>query len=108
MKDTYHLSVTEQEIMDILWEQSEPMRQTALLAAFNERGKNWGRQTLNTILIRLESRGFVCREKRFVWAGHSRMETGILVLEEAAQKYFDGDREKMIQEFRKKAKSVSE
>lgn len=68
----YHLSKTESEIMEKLWTKEGAIKQTQLLDMFNEEGKEWGRQTLNTLLIRLEGRGFVKREKRMVVAACSR------------------------------------
>lgn len=90
MKEKYHLSVTEAQIMEKLWRQEEPIRQTQLLAMFNEEGRDWGRQTLNTLLIRLENRGFVKREHRLVRALYNREQFGILIMEEAAQNFYGG------------------
>lgn len=94
MKDTYHLSGTEQEIMEKIWE--EPMRQTELLEKFNAEGKNWGRQTLNTLIIRLEHRGFVDRKDRIVVPVLSKEEFGLKIIEEAAEQYLTSAKKKKI------------
>lgn len=101
MNDTYHLSNTETKIMEKLWGLSEPIRQTQLLDMFREEGKEWGRQTLNTLLIRLEKRGFVKREKRMVWAAYNRKEYGALIIKEVVENYFDGKLDKAMKECRK-------
>lgn len=104
MKEKYHLSNTETEIMEKLWAQEEPIRQTQLLAMFNEEGKGWGRQTLNTLLIRLEGRGFVKRQKRMVWAVYDREAFGIQIMEEAAANYFAGKTNRLFAAFAEKKK----
>lgn len=104
MKEKYHLSNTETEIMEKLWAQEEPIRQTQLLAMFNEEGKGWGRQTLNTLLIRLEVRGFVKRQKRMVWAEYDKEAFGILIMEEAANNYFAGKTNRLFAAFAEKKK----
>lgn len=101
MKELYHLSTTEAEIMDKLWAQDGPIRQTRLLEMFLESGKEWGRQTLNTLLIRLENRNFVKREKRMVWAVYSKAEFGKLIISETVKTYFDGNWQKMLKECKK-------
>lgn len=102
MKDKYHFSRTEQEIMDKLWSLSEPVKQTQLLEMFNAQGKEWGRQTLNTLLIRLEQRGFVVREKRMVSPAFSRKELGVKIMEEAADNYYEGNIGELFVAFAKK------
>lgn len=97
MKDTYHLSVTEAQIMEKLWRVGEPVRQTQLLAMFNDEGREWGRQTLNTLLIRLEKRGFVKRDHRIVWAAYSKEEFGLMVIREAVKWHFGGDVSKAVE-----------
>ena len=106
MKDKYHFSRTEQEIMDKLWSLSEPVKQTQLLEMFNAQGKEWGRQTLNTLLIRLEQRGFVVREKRMVSPAFSRKELGVKIMEEAADNYYEGNIGELFAAFAKK-KSIT-
>ena len=101
MKEKYHLSKTEAEIMEMLWEQDGPIRQTELLAMFCDSGKDWGRQTLNTLLMRLEARGIVERAKRMVWASHDRQGYGLLIIQETLDAFFDGKLENMLREYEK-------
>lgn len=92
--------------MDKLWSLSEPVKQTQLLEMFNAQGKEWGRQTLNTLLIRLEQRGFVVREKRMVSPAFSRKELGVKIMEEAADNYYEGNIGELFAAFAKK-KSIT-
>lgn len=108
MKEKYHLSHTESQIMEKLWQQSQPIKQTALLAMFNEEGKNWGRQTLNSLLLRLEKRGFVKREKRMVWAAYDQEAFGVRIMEEAAENYFKGKTNRLFVAFAEKNLSVEQ
>lgn len=52
----YSMSDAESEVMEKLWEQTESIKQSTLLALFTEDGKAWKRQTLNTFLERLRKR----------------------------------------------------
>lgn len=106
MKEKYHLSRTEEEIMEMLWELGGPVRQTYLLELFCDSGKDWGRQTLNTLLMRLEARGIVKRAKRMVWACYDRQGYGLLIIQQALNMYFDGKIENMLREYEKSAKKV--
>lgn len=108
MKEKYHLSRTEEQIMEKLWQQTQPIKQTELLAMFNEEGKDWGRQTLNTLLLRLEERGFVKREKRRVWAVYDQETFGVQIMEEAADNYFKGKTHRLFAAFAEKKLSVEE
>ena len=52
MKRVYDISDAEMEVMEKLWEQSDGIKQSELLALFKADGKEWKRQTLNTFLVR--------------------------------------------------------
>lgn len=70
------LTPTEVEIMEVLWEQTEPVSFTWLSDFFNnERDKAWKRPTLSTFLIKLSEKGFVTCKNRgrqmFYWAAMS-------------------------------------
>ena len=59
----YELSRTEEQIMDFLWTNNRPVKTGEIMDYFTEnKGKEWKRQTLNTLLIRLEEKGN--REKK--------------------------------------------
>ena len=94
--------------MEKLWQQSQPIKQTELLAMFNAEGKDWGRQTLNTLLLRLEERGFVKRERRKVWAAYNQEEFGVQIMEEAAENYFAGKTNRLFAAFAEKNLSVEQ
>lgn len=84
-----HLSEAEREVMEVLWENT-PIKQSILLEKCNERGKDWKRQTLNTLLIRLEEKGIVKREKRIVSAVISGKQYGTQQITEILNRFFDG------------------
>lgn len=90
MKSRYYMSETEQEIMEVLWQQSEPVKQSQILSIFEERGKQWKRQTLNTFLSRLEEKGFVVRENRKVKAACKEEEFQKMQMKEFIHKQYDG------------------
>ena len=68
MGDCYKLTAAEREIMEALWNYSEPIQTKDLLELMNEKGKEWKRQTLNTLLFRLEEKGIVSRKRAYVQA----------------------------------------
>lgn len=68
MKNSYELADAEQEIMDVLWQYTDPVQTNELLKQMNDRGKAWKRQTLNTLLARLEKKGLVDRKRAYVRA----------------------------------------
>ncbi len=74
MKRKYQLATTEYEIMDVLWDQEDYILTKDLLDIFNGSGKSWKRQTLNTLLVRLEDKQLVLRKRAFVKAACTRNE----------------------------------
>ncbi len=66
MKKVVSMSDAELEVMEKLWDQEGAVKQSQLFALFEEDGKAWKRQTLNTFLSRLENKGLVKRENRLV------------------------------------------
>ena len=61
MKANHKITGAEREVMEVLWKYSEPLQTRELLEEMKERGKKWKRQTLNTLLFRLEEKGIVSR-----------------------------------------------
>ena len=57
------LSKTEMEIMQVLWSRGGRMPSMAIMDVFSDRGKNWKRQTLNTLLKRMEEKGVIVRTR---------------------------------------------
>lgn len=74
MKVTHKITDAEREVMEILWNASEAVQTRTLLDLMKEKGKNWKRQTLNTILFRLEEKGVVSRKRAYVQAALSSEE----------------------------------
>jgi predicted transcriptional regulator len=101
MKKTYNMSDAEREVMEKLWEQTESIKQSRLLALFEEDGKEWKRQTLNTFLARLEEKGLVKRESRMVSAVYSREEYNLLQMKEAIDHMYGGKLSNFVAAFTK-------
>lgn len=91
MVGKYDLSVTEREIMEVLWEHGDYMRTGELFKLFNERGKNWKRQTLNTLLIRLDEIGVVTRRRAEVTAAFSKAKYCQLQTQDILDKMYGGE-----------------
>lgn len=87
----YCLSETEQEIMEVLWEKKEFVKTRDLLGIFNEKGKNWKRQTLNTFLIRLEEMGLILRDRSVVRAAGTRIDYQKMQSREVLDLLYGGD-----------------
>ena len=85
MKEQYNLTKTEQEVMEVLWESQGPVQTGELLARMQMVGRAWKRQTLNTILFRLEERGIVSRRHAYVQAAL----TGEELLQKRTQSILD-------------------
>lgn len=98
----YYMSDAESEVMEKLWEQTESIKQSALLVLFEEDGKAWKRQTLNTFLERLEKKGLVERENRMVKAAYSKEEYHLMQMEEAIDSMYDGKLSNFVAAFAKK------
>lgn len=64
MKVDYRLSKTEQEIMEFLWTNNRSVKTDELMEYFITKGKEWKRQTLNTLLLRLNEKGIIDRTHR--------------------------------------------
>lgn len=74
MKCSHKITGAEREVMDVLWGRTEPMQTRELLDVMKERGKKWKRQTLNTLLFRLEEKGIVNRKRAYVEAALTQEE----------------------------------
>ena len=53
------LSKTELEILQVLWDNGGEMSPRDIWDIFLSRGKDWKRQTLNTLLLRMEEKGVI-------------------------------------------------
>lgn len=90
MKSTLAITNAEREVMEKLWDQKESIKQSHLLALFEEDGKEWKRQTLNTFLANLEEKGLVERERRMVRAVYSREEYNLMRMQEDIDYMYGG------------------
>ena len=90
MKNGYKITEAEQEIMEVLWESSEPVLTRELLDRMNAGKRNWKRQTLNTLLFRLEEKGIVSRKRAYVQAALSREELKQKQTQEILNDFYGG------------------
>ncbi len=74
MKVSHKITETERNVMEVLWENSDPVATRELLEMMKEKGKSWKRQTLNTLLFRLEEKGIVSRTRAYVKPAMTRDE----------------------------------
>ncbi len=93
------LSKTEMEIMQVLWDNGGQMSPRDLLYLFNERGKDWKRQTLHTMLLRMEEKGVIERDRRSVRAACSELEYRHLQSREVVRESFDGSLNRFVAAF---------
>ena len=101
MKNRYHISDAEREVLEMIWKQGEPVKQSSLLLLLEENGKEWKRQTLNTFLTRLEEKGFVVREARKVWAAYTEEEFKQLQMKESIDQLYHGRLSELVLAFTK-------
>lgn len=102
MKNDYSVSDAEREVLEMLWRQSESVKQSQLLALFEEEGKEWKRQTLNTFLARLEKKGLVKREGGLVSAVYGEDEYNCLQMKAAIDRMYNGKISNFVAAFTKK------
>ena len=104
MKNFFDISEAELTVMEKLWEQEESIKQSQLLALFEEDGKERKRQTLNTFLSRLEDKGLVERKNRLVKAVYSREEYNCMQMKAAIDYMYGGRLSNFMTAFVKKNK----
>lgn len=102
MKNKYSISDAEREVLEMLWKQTESIKQSQLLLLFEEDGKAWKRQTLNTFLSRLEEKGLVKRENRMVSAVYGKEEYDCLQMKEAIDNLYGGKLSNFVAAFAKR------
>ena len=101
MRNFYNMSDAEQEVMEKLWDQEASIKQSHLLTLFEEEGKEWKRQTLNTFLSRLEEKGLVKRENRMVEPVYSREQYNFMQMKEAINHMYGGKISNFVAAFAK-------
>lgn len=90
MKSKYNVTESEWEVLKMLWRQETGIRQSQLLELFEKEGKQWKRQTLNTFLVRLESKELVKREGGLVWAVYGEEDFSYLLMKEGIEQLYQG------------------
>ena len=90
MKINHKRTDTEQSVMEVLWERSEAVATRELLELMKEKGRNWKRQTLNTLLFRLEEKGIVSRTRAYAKAAMSREELYQVQTREILDDFYGG------------------
>ncbi len=90
MERNYRVSDSEMEVMKMLWRQKEGIKQSQLLDLFTKEGKEWKRQTLNTFLSRLETKGMVIRERGLVRAAVEEEEYNFSQAQNAIDNMYGG------------------
>lgn len=90
MKESYKITKAEREVMEVIWDSEEPVRTKTLLDKMKERGKDWKRQTLNTLLFRLEEKGIVNRRRAYVEGALSEGELLKRQTQEILDDLYDG------------------
>lgn len=72
--NSYKITEAEKSVLEVLWENPGHMQTCELLERMNAKGKNWKRQTLNTLLFRLEEKSIVNRKRAYVAAALTEQE----------------------------------
>ncbi len=90
MKSSYNLAGAEQKIMQALWENGGTLSTGDLLDLLNRQGKPWKRQTLNTLLSRLEAKGVISRPRAYVEALISQKDLLQLQTKEILDSFYGG------------------
>ena len=93
------MSDAEFDIMEVLWKQSEPIQPSVLLNLMKST-HNWNISTLNTLINRLEEKGFV----EFIFKGRlkyvfyklSKSEYGQKEAKNVLKRLFDGSTKSMV------------
>ncbi|MBR2038276.1 MAG: BlaI/MecI/CopY family transcriptional regulator [Lachnospiraceae bacterium] len=108
MKNKYSMSDAERDVMEVLWTFPEGVNQSILLEAVNATGKDWKRQTLNTLVTRLMEKGLVNRENRHVCAVMDKQVYSNLQVEEVVREVYDGKLSNLVLAFAKDKKLTKE
>lgn len=90
MKASHKITGAEREVMEVLWKYSEPVQTKDLLEEMKEKGRNWKRQTLNTLLFRLEEKGIVSRRRAYVQAALTEEELLQIQTQEILDDFYGG------------------
>lgn len=108
MKRKNMLTEAEYDVMMELWEFPKGMKQSELLMKMNEKGKNWARQTLNTVITKLIEKGMIDREKRFVCAAISKEDYCNNQVLEMVKEWYNGRLSNLFLTFTKEKRLTQE
>lgn len=108
MRGKYNMSDAERDVMEVLWTFPEGIKQSALLEAVNAAGKDWKRQTLNTLITRLMEKGLINRENRHVCAAMDKQAYCNLQVEEVIGEVYAGKLSNLVLAFAKNNKLTKE
>lgn len=90
MDVSHKITETEKSVMEVLWEHSDAVATRDLLEMMKEKGKDWKRQTLNTLLFRLEEKGIVSRTRAYVKPAMTKKELLQAQTQEILDNLYDG------------------
>ncbi len=92
MDSKFQLSETEKQIVEFLWGHGGEAETKDIYSHFKEQKEEWARQTLNTLLLRVEEKGIIERPQRgMVKARYSRAEYDSLCCREFIETRFSGN-----------------
>lgn len=91
LRKIYKLSPTETMVMEFLWANNYSVKTYEILDYFvQNKGKTWKRQTLNTLLIRLDDKGVIERKRGFVEAKYTYEELLHIACKDFVDTKFNG------------------
>ena len=108
MRGKYNVSDAERDVLEVLWTFPEGINQSRLLEQMNDAGKDWKRQTLNTLITRLMEKGLVGRENRHVRAAMTKEEYCNLQIEEVVDDVYGGKFSNLVMAFARDKKITKE
>ena len=90
MKESYKVADAERDVLEVLWEEGRMVSTRELLDIMNAKGKCWKRQTLNTLLFRLEDKKIVIRKRGYVEPNLTEVELIQKQTEELLDSFYGG------------------
>lgn len=86
----FSISASEEEILRVLWDTKHWMTCKELMEYFNDKGKLWKRQTINTFLARLIQKGLVVKnQNKYIYA-YTKEEFDALKTQEILDTFYNG------------------
>lgn len=90
MKNSYKLAAAEREIMEVLWANGGKLSTGDLMTQMQKHGRKWKRQTLNTLLTRLEEKEVISRPRAYVEARMTENDLQQLQAKEILDHFYGG------------------